>query len=383
MSKHHPKPLSPARRNFLKFATLVCTLPPLTTLSGCTHKKFFNPDDEILLGGGRFKQNDEIHHVLAVINLQQQETERVELEFMPHGILIDPRDKQRLISFEKNGVNAAEIDLANLRESSHFQSDDNTIFAGHGAFSPSGDLIYSSEIELSSRDGYISIRNSGDFKVIDRIPSFGHNPHQCKLNGDGKILVVANTGSEKSPATLNYIDVENKALLDKVSLDEQSIDIAHFSLAKDGRLVIGSAPRVPDQVGAVSIGIDKHNITTMKEPGFILDKLFGEALSISIDEKHDVAAVTHPDANLVTFWALESQSLIKAISVPDPRGITLSIDGNHFIVSFGINTGSVLIDTNTLTADTSSIIQPTYTSGEHIINWSRTLREIMPKQVYS
>lgn len=382
MPKNLPKPSPMKRRTFLQLAGLSGLAASLPAVTGCTHKKFFNPDNDILIGGGRFKQNDELHHVLAIFNLQQRETERVELEFLPHGTIIDPRNKQHLFCFEKNGINAAEIDLASLSERNHFSADDNTIFAGHGAFDPSGDYFYSVETDLGSRQGHISIRDRSGFSIIEQMPSFGQNPHQCQLSDDGKILMIANSGSDDSAASLCYIDVQKITVLEKIILDDPSIDISHFSRRQNGELVIASAPRQSDQAGRVSIGSVK-DIMTMTEPGILVEKLLGPALTICIDENHDVAAVCHPQANLVTFWALDKRTLIKAISVPNPRGIALSIDERNYIVSFEVNTSAVLIDTKTLAADTQSIMQPTYASGEHIINWSKTLRKIMPTQVYS
>jgi hypothetical protein len=40
------------------------------------------------------------------------------------------------------------------------------------------------------------------------------------------------------------------------------------------------------------------------------------------------------------------------------------------------------VSTSDLMPQADSIVQPTLASGEHLINWSSTLREIMPKRVY-
>jgi len=40
------------------------------------------------------------------------------------------------------------------------------------------------------------------------------------------------------------------------------------------------------------------------------------------------------------------------------------------------------ISISDLSPQADSIVQPTLASGEHIINWSKTLREIMPTRVY-
>jgi uncharacterized protein len=373
------------RRNFLKFAGLGYLSTQLSLLTGCTHQKFYNPDQDIILGGGLFKQNDEIHHVLAIVNLLQRKHQLIELDFLPHGIIIDPNDKTRLITFEKNGVNAAVVDLNSHTESTKIQTDDNKIFSGHGTFSKSGDVLYCAEVDLNNRKGRITVRDGNDFKLMDEISTFGKNPHQCRLIDNDQTLIVSNTGSdsENSPASITYINVQNKNLLERITLPDATIDAGHFALAKDGSLIISSAPKQADETGGVSIRSNAQPIITMTEPRVIFNKLSGEALSISIDERHNIAAVTHPAANLVTFWSIDKKELFKAMSVPNPRGITLSLDNNHFILSYGINTSAILVNTKDLAADTDSIMQPVYASGEHILNWSKTLTEIMPTKIYS
>jgi uncharacterized protein len=382
--KNRPTTTLVNRRSFLKAIGLLGLSSQVSLLTACTHKKFYNPDQDIILGGGQFKQNGELHHVLSVINLYQREHKLVELDFLPHDILIDPNDKSRLITFEKNGINATEIDLNSHTESTKIVAEDNRIFSGHGTFNKSGNVLYCAETDLISGRGSITVRDASNFKVIDEISSFGKNPHQCQLINDGKTLVVANAEiNSKSHASVSYIDVENKNILERVTLTDATIDANHFATTEDGTLIVSSAPKEDYKPGGVSIRSDQQPLLTMTEPEAIINKLVGEALSINIDEQHNIAAVTHPAANLVTFWNIDKKLLIKAMSVPNPRGITLSLDNNHHILSYGINTSSILINTKDLSADTESIMQPIYASGEHIVNWSKTLSEIMPTKIYS
>ncbi len=120
----------------------------------------------------------------------------------------------------------------------------------------------------------------------------------------------------------------------------------------------------------------------MTQPEVVINRMTGEALSIAIDDKQNIAAVTHPEANMVTFWSIDKRELIKAMSVPEPRGVTLSLDEKSFIISYDINTSVILVSMKSLEARTDSIMQPSYLSGEHIYNWSKILTEIMPKNVY-
>ena len=56
--------------------------------------------------------------------------------------------------------------------------------------------------------------------------------------------------------------------------------------------------------------------------------------------------------------------------------------GFSTVVSYGNKAAMAQIGTSDLTPVSTSIVHPTHASGEHIINWSKTLRKIMPKDLY-
>jgi hypothetical protein len=375
------------RRDFLKFISLTCTASAMP-LTACTHRQFYNPDQDIVLGGGRFKQNGKLRNVLAVTNLLQRDSQLVDLDFLAHGIIIDPKNKKRLLAFERDGTAAAEIDLGSLSMTKKIAIGKDKIFGGHGAFAPSGDTLFCTETSLKSQKGSISIRDGNSFDILGEFPSYGESPHQCQLINDATTLVVSNTGSsnsENARPSIAYIDVQSQQLLKRITLDDQQLNAGHFDIAEDGSLVVASAPRAGSektQTGGVSIRSGKQEMLTMTQPALVIEQMTGEALSIAIDDKHNVAAVTHPDANMVSFWSINKRTLVKAMSIPDPRGVTLSLNKKSFIISYDINTSIVRVRTKDLVARADSIIQPSYISGEHLYNWSKILTEIMPKNVY-
>jgi len=381
------------RRNFLKFACLASFASPLGLLASCSHQKFYNPDQDIVFGGGEFLQNDSLRHVLAITNLQQQDSKLIDLDFLAHGIIIDPKDKQRLLAFEKDGANAAAVNLATNTQTQKISSTEDKQFTGHAVFNKTGNTLFCTETYLKDGRGIISIRDGESFDILGEFSSYGENPHQCQLINDGATIVVTNAGSakdNKSQASVTYIDLQSKKLIERVTLDNQQLNAGHIAIADNGSLVVASAAKkglenaqTENSLGGVSIRTPQQSMLSMTQPEVVINKLTGEALSVIIDNKHQVAAITHPKANMVTFWSIDKRELIKAMSVPDPRGITLSLDGQSFIISYDINTSIVLINTKNLDADASSIFQPSYISGAHLYNWSHTLRQIMPRNVYT
>ena len=62
-------------------------------------------------------------------------------------------------------------------------------------------------------------------------------------------------------------------------------------------------------IGAVSIRKKNHKLLTMTYPELITTKIYGEALSLTIEPTNRIAAVTHPSGNLVTFWSIDTNLL--------------------------------------------------------------------------
>jgi len=372
------------RRSFLK---LISASLVTGSLVACTHKKLFNPDDDILLSGGSYQEDDLLQNALIIINLSQKEKRLIDTPFLPHHICIDPNNKYRVFCFEKNGANVCEINLQTETVVQHLHLDDNRLFSGHAVFSHDGTKILSIESDSENHQGSISIRDSKTFDAIKTLPTLGLLPHDCTLTKD-ELLIVSNTGTDETgfhqPSVVS-IDLKTEKLIERVTLDNQKLNCGHFKVTTENDLVIASAPVDAEDknlTGGISIRTLDEMITTMTEPDLVISRMTGEALGIEINQQQDIIAVTHPDANLLTFWSLAEKKLVKAYGIENPRGICQTLDKQHFIVSYGDEPAMAKVSSSDLMPQADSIVQPTLASGEHIINWSSTLREIMPKRLY-
>ena len=376
------------RRNFLvqlSSSIACCTLG--LPLAGCTHKKFFNPDEDILISGGSYTEYGTPYNALVIINPMQREKRVIQCDFLPHETIIHPKDKYKLYCFEKDGPNACTIDLHTLSVSENFSCTDNHLFSGHAVFSDDGNFIYTIETEQQTKQGKISVRDAATFETARQLPTLGLSPHNCQLI-DKKILAISNTGQSTSKfhrPSLVYIDIETEKLVTRIRLDNSEFNAGHFRVSKENKLVIASAPldsSPGNTLGGVSIKEPDGPVITMTEPEAVIQRMTGEALGISINQQHNIAAITHPEANMLTFWSLDDNSIIKAIGIEKPRGISQTLDGKNFVISYGTKPAMANISTKDLTPQAESIVKPTSASGEHLINWSKNLREIMPKYIY-
>lgn len=384
------------RRSFLKYsATGLLSANVLFSLSGCTHKKFFNPDQDILLSGGHFNDNETKQHALIVINLSQQEKRVIETPFLPHDILVDPNDKYRVICIEKKGTNACTINLQTMSVSHTFHSEANRLFSGHGCFSNDGKNLYCIEYDQDNRQGSISIRHPQRFEIIKQLPTLGLLPHDCQLDKNN-VLTVSNTGHNQSgfhQPSLVSIDLNTEKLLKRIHIDRKDLNCGHFIL-HDNNAIILSAPLLTEEpdsgsnntndinTGGISIGSIDSTITTLSEPELVIKRMTGEALSMAVNRQKSILAVTHPEANLLTFWSIRENKIIRAYGFENPRGLAQTMDKQFFILSYGKEPAMVKIAMSDLMPQADSVVQPTLANGEHLISWTETLREIMPTRIY-
>jgi hypothetical protein len=150
---------------------------------------------------------------------------------------------------------------------------------------------------------------------------------------------VANAGGPAGgdKPNVSFIDVKTHKLLDQVSPPAEHVNTGHVTLGPKGDLVVVSAARngLPlSAEGGVAIrpaGAAIAQAAWTAELG----PMTGEALSIAVDPARRIAAVTHPDANLVSFWNLESGRFLSSLGIEKPRGLANTRDGRNVVVSHG------------------------------------------------
>ncbi len=349
-------------------------------VAGCSSGTDPHETGNIILGGGSYQDLDTgtLKHVLSIVDLKTHARHSTETSFRPHGVHRKQTDPNCLAVFEKKGPGACEFDLNSRTVVRYIQATKNRWFYGHGAYSLDGAVLYSTETVLDSKDGAIAIRDSSDMQVLSEFPSYGKEPHECKIIDSGKTLVVTNGGGELhgDPPSICYIDIASERLIEKIELSNARLNTGHFAVSSSGDLVVISAPRSgldKRQPGGISIRAGGSAMHSISDPEHVTRRMFGEALSVIIHERSGIVAVTHPDGNMVTFWSLRNRDLLNVLEIERPRGVELTVDGTNFIVSYGDSASLVRVPVDTLTPDKSSIIDSSYITGSHIYNWSRKI----------
>ena len=307
----------------------------------------------------RHKQTGAPKFHLARLDLDVADAspEEITVDFLAHGITPHPERAREVVLFEKHGPGCCVVDLVQGAVIRTVTCSPDRQFYGHGAYSPDGSLLFCTETDVSDGNrGYIAVRDGHTFETVGDFPSHGLAPHDCMFAGDGTTLVVANGGSpagrEHDLPSVAYVDVRSGDLVELVPVPDHQINAGHLDLTAAGDLAVVSAPRDgydPQRArGGISLRPRGSALQTMVEPEAVVTKLPGETLSVAIHPVTRVAGATTPLGNIVTFWSLQTGSMVHSLRVPNPRGIALSLDGDEFLINFGSPPRVARVDATTL-----------------------------------
>jgi hypothetical protein len=362
----------------------------LPSLAACTHQKFLSPDDDILISGGQYPVSQHIQDALIIINLQQKEKRVIDLDFLPHQVIIDPRDKYRVFCVEAGGSNACSIDIRSLQVSTGILCSEGRYFSGYAAYDSAGDNLYTVEYDIDNMQGFVTVRNPSSFEEKRVLPTLGLSPRQCLLTADNR-LVINNNGQDASGfhrPSLVIIDPDTGKLVRRIRLDDKVMDVGAITSIGDDRFFIASANMSGlDNVPAALTMTDAGSLETLAPETSagkdIAIKMARGASNVLYQDKLDSVYTCHPHSDLITRWDVGHRKMVKHLELQQPRAIAGSVDDKYVIVSYGVKASMIKLDSHDLSPLAESYVQPTHASGTYMINWSKELRRIMPKDVYS
>jgi hypothetical protein len=363
------------RRRFLIAAAAVGAGAVVISRTGFLQKPV-NRTHGILLGANRVSDGGKIVTSLSVLDLDASSPRPryLPLPFFGHGLAIDPLNHNRMCLFEKKGPGACEIDLSVGKMTRTISTLPTRHFYGHGSYSSDGSVVYCTETDLESSQGYVVVRNSKTLQVEGEFPSYGANPHDCQLIEGGKVIAITNGGAaighEPAP-NVAYVDIVTQKLLQKFELDNSHFNTGHLAISKSGDLAVTSAPRLglpESDLGALSF-LRLGRLETMKAPAEVVAGLRAETLSLCINEATGIVAATSPAGNLLTFWELKSGRLAKSVEINNPRGIAMTLDKTQFILSHGQEGVVSLFNAATLDVSNKLEFERVGFSGSHLFIW--------------
>lgn len=334
---------------------------------------FLGPKRGTLMGGMKLIADGVEKKYFAIVDLDQENLNPtyISVPFFPHGIAFHPNRPHLLSIFEKIGPGAAELNLKTRRMRLITTRSDRQ-FYGHGSYSADGSKLFSVETDLNSHEGAIVIRDPETLEEVGFFPSYGANPHDCQLIEDGKVLAITNGGGRigtDQKACVTYVEIATRRLVQKFEIPDDRLNAGHLFVSSKKELAVVSAPRLglgDTENGAISLRLKGNQLVTLHEPKEVVARLKSETLSLCMDQKKGIVAATSPLGNLVTFWEMASGKLVRALEIENPRGIALTLDQKHYLISQGSKSNLIAVNAETLEVDPTIRLEQSAISGSHL-----------------
>lgn len=176
---------------------------------------------------------------------------RIPLPDRGHAAAAHPYRPEAVAFARRPGRFALVLDCRTGDVSARLDSPEGRHFYGHGAFSPDGGILFTTENDFELGAGRIGMWDTRrGYRRIGEFSAHGIGPHEMRLMPDGT-LVVANGGIDTHPETgreklnlptmrpnLSYLSLEG-ALLDQVEPAHHHASIRHLSVRADGLVGVG------------------------------------------------------------------------------------------------------------------------------------------------
>jgi uncharacterized protein len=269
-----------------------------------------------------------------------------------HGAAFRPAAAQCVVFARRPGTFAVVIDLDRAEALYRIDAAAGRHFYGHGAFSPDGRHLFTSENDYEVGGGVIGIRDAADgYRQVGEFASQGVGPHEVALMPDGATLVAANGGirthpdNDRAPLNLDtmqpslaYLDLASGGLRDAFQLAPRlhRLSIRHLAVNTDGVVALAMQYEGDKRDRVPLVGVHAGGaIRLLDAPPAIERRMRQYAGSVAFDQGGRLLAVSCPRGNLITFWHAQTGRLVGQTELADGCGVAPADAPGAFVITGG------------------------------------------------
>ncbi|MFL5783525.1 MAG: DUF1513 domain-containing protein [Bacteriovoracaceae bacterium] len=215
--------------------------------------------------------------------------------------------------------------------------DGGNYFYGHGVIDEKRKVLYTTQAKATkTRDGkdrenekgYVYVHSIPDFKIIDKFPTFGHDPHDVKIFNDE--LIVCNGGSDSS---ITFIDLATRKLIREYKVNVEHLQLRHVEIVNDQNFLVATLSNHPEMPTPL-YGLNLKNGLKVYEMPSGLEKTLMRVQLLSMIHHEGHIYATCPATHTVLVWNLQGD-FIGGQYIPSAAGLAVSKELGGVIVGSG------------------------------------------------
>lgn len=335
------------RRNFLKLAAGALVLGPVRLLA--------SDGRQLLLSCRADTAN---HYFLSAVDAAGRLHFDIPLPARGHGVTVRPGHGECVVFARRPGDYLWAVNLASGQVSHRIQAPAERRYYGHGVFEPAGRLLYVTENDFEAGRGVIGVYDAADgYKRLGELPGHGVGPHELKMLGDGRTLVIANGGIQTHPdmgrsklnlpdmdPNLAYVDRHDGKLLGAYRPPAQwhQLSIRHLDVGPDDTVCVGMQYQGPKthRPPLVALHRGQDGLQLVSAPDDIQARMTNYCGSVTCDSSGALFAISSPRGGIVTAWSARDGGYLGHVELADGCGIAAGQAARELLVSSG--TGDIV-----------------------------------------
>ncbi len=261
-------------------------------------------------------------------DLKSDQIKAIEINMRAHSFTAYPENRDLILTQEKWGKWLAVVDFKSGKVFKKISAEKDFYFYGHSLFSRDNKFFYTILVNHYSGDGFLATFDAERLKLVDQIYLTKGGAHEISAIPNSSILVIAVTGWQplSTSKTNDFQRIKNSSLVFFDTLTKQTIvekflhdpilSFAHVKTSSTGEVFAISDIMSPFWASKTSGRLYKTSLNSdvVTYPISKSNQPVGEFLSLSLNEKLGLVAVTNPFGKQTYIYSMQSPDLITEIN---------------------------------------------------------------------